>query len=170
MQDKFTFKPLQQEDLPLLLKWFQELHVTQWWPVPKKEEDFFEHFLKRIRTQDTVAYLVLLNEIPIGYIQYYKLDQRHQSWLPPLPEETIGTDQFIGEKEYLGKGYGTLMLKTFINFVVQQDRSIKVIIVDPDPNNKAAVRCYEKVGFQTIGEFKNNFGEPALVMRYTIAK
>jgi RimJ/RimL family protein N-acetyltransferase len=165
-----TFKPLQKEDLPLLLQWFKEPHVAQWWPVPQKEEDFFAHFLKRIRTKETLPFLVFLNNKPIGYVQYYKLDQRHRSWLPPLPEETVGTDQFIGEIAYVGKGYGTLMLKQFIQFLSQQNPSIKIIIVDPDPKNKAAIRCYEKVGFEVMGEFLNNFGDPALVMRYTIQK
>ncbi|MCF7799992.1 acetyltransferase [Candidatus Babeliales bacterium] len=40
-----------------------------------------------------------------------------------------------------------------------------IVVVDPDPENKAAIRCYEKIGFKKIGEFQAPWG-PALVMVY----
>jgi RimJ/RimL family protein N-acetyltransferase len=166
----FTFQPVTEKDLPLLYQWFQEPHVTQWWPVPKQEEDFFEHFLKRIRSKDTFPFMVLLNGKPIGYIQYYPLDISNNQWLPPMPSTTIGTDQFIGDPNYLGKGYGTHFLKAFIDYLTcTLAADITTIIVDPDPTNYAAIKCYEKVGFKHMGTYSAPWG-PALLMRYDIQK
>lgn len=74
-------------------------------------------------------------------------------WLPELPENTVGIDQFIGEVDCIGKGYGTLFIKEFIKHLQAENEGITVIL-DPDPENKAAIPCYEKVGFVTVGEYE----------------
>lgn len=86
-----------------------------------------------------------------------------------MPQTTVGTDQFIGELNYIGKGYGTLAIKSFILFLGKINPNITTIIVDPEPNNYAAIRCYEKVGFREIGTFQTSYG-PALLMRFDITE
>ena len=169
----FTFKRITAEDIPLLYGWFKQPHVSAWWPVPDGDE-FFQHFLKRIRSDNTFAFLCILNNQPLGYIQYYYIDRTQPkagSWLPPeLPETTVGTDQFIGEPEFIGKGYGTRMIKDFITHFAQElEPEMTTIIVDPDPTNTAAIRCYQKVGFTVMGEYAAPWGQ-ALLMRYEITQ
>jgi RimJ/RimL family protein N-acetyltransferase len=139
----FTFRKVCFDDIPLLLTWFKNSHIQQWWPTPEKDE-FFEHFLKRIRSKDTFAFLALLNGTPIGYIQYYYIDRSSKkagAWLPELPETTVGTDQFIGDPEYIGKGYGTAMIKDFIVYLTSTlEPHVTTIIVDPHPDNAQAIR------------------------------
>ncbi|KKR96628.1 MAG: Aminoglycoside 6'-N-acetyltransferase type Ib-cr, AAC(6')-Ib-cr4 [candidate division TM6 bacterium GW2011_GWE2_41_16] len=164
----FTFTLITQDNFaslqPLLLSWFNMPHVEQWWPVPKDNEAFFESFLKRIRS-DARPYLVLCNSSPIGYIQTYTIDTATtHAWLPKLPGTLIGIDQFIGEPDYLHKGFGTLFIKEFIKQLENTDKNITVI-VDPEPINLAAIRCYEKIGFKKIGEYQAPWG-PALLMIY----
>lgn len=166
----FTFKKLIESDLPLLLHWFKEPHVQKWWPTPI-ENELLEKFLQRIRSKDTFGYVVFLDDQPIGYIQYYYIDRTNKkagAWLPPLPETTVGTDQFIGDPQYLGKGYGTLFIKEFINELKKIEPTVTTVIVDPDPENAIAIRCYEKVGFVKIGIFDVPEGKH-LLMRYDIA-
>ncbi|MGI4850498.1 MAG: GNAT family N-acetyltransferase, partial [Janthinobacterium lividum] len=55
---------------------------------------------------------------------------------------------YIGEKEYLGKGIGTEALSLFLRFYEDFDRSY--IFVDPDLKNIAAIKTYQKVGFEMI--------------------
>lgn len=167
--DLFSFKKISSDDIPQLLNWFKEPHVQQYWPVPEDNE-LIEHFLKRIRSKDTFGYIVYLAEKPIGYIQYYYIDRTQEkagAWLPELPLTTIGTDQFIGNPAYVGKGYGTQFIKEFIAYLRTIEPGITTVIVDPEPTNSAAVRCYEKVGFKKVGAFQTPHG-PALLMRYDI--
>jgi len=171
-QGTFTFKRVTPEDLPTLYQWFKEPHVQQWWPVPKNDE-FFDFFLKRIRSKDTFAYLAMMDGTPIGYIQYYYIDRNNPkagSWLPELPEATVGTDQFIGDPAYIGKGYGTQMVKAFIQYLTHiLEPHITTVIVDPDPANHAAIRCYEKVGFKKELVYTVSGGQH-LLMRCDICK
>lgn len=164
------FKSVTKEDLPLLYTWFKEPHVYKWWPTLEANE-FFEHFLRRIRSKDTFAYIVFADEKAIGYIQYYYIDRASKksgAWLPELPKTTVGTDQFIGDPNYLGKGYGTLFIKEFIKYLSNTlEPDITTIIVDPDPNNYVAIKCYEKVGFTSIGIYAVH-EEQHLLMRYDV--
>jgi len=163
----FTFEFIDERNYPsrqaLLYKWFKAPHVAQWWPVPEEHEDFFNSFLKRIRS-GTQPYLVLCNDRPIGYIQTYSIDVSKDKWLPELSGNIIGIDQFIGEADYLGKGFGTLFIKAFVANLVAKDKAV-TIVVDPDPTNGAAIRCYEKVGFKKVGVYEAPWG-PALIMIY----
>jgi RimJ/RimL family protein N-acetyltransferase len=161
----FTFRPVEQKDLDLIYQWFQQPHVRKWWPVPGSYKDFLHSFLEKLR-KNNKSYLVFLGTTPIGYIQYYQVD-RIEKWLPQLPEHTAGIDQFIGEPEYLHKGFGTLFIKQFIEFLSMQDKNLSTIIVDPEQINRVAIACYKKVGFKEIGRFRAPWG-PALVMRFDI--
>jgi len=167
-----TFQKLTPEDLPMLLAWFKEPHVMKWWPYPEPEEKFFEQFLERCRLKDnTFAFIVKLDDVPFGYIQYYHWKQDEEktggTWVPSdLPATTVGIDQFIGDPSYLGKGYGTHMVKEFIAHITQVcEPQITTIILDPKPDNIVAIKCYEKVGFKKIGLVDAPWG-PALFMRY----
>jgi len=165
---RFSFKPLSKDDLPILYQWFEQPHVIEWWPVPKKGEEFFEHFLKRIRSKDTVPFLVLLDDKPLGYIQYYSISSEMRRWLPPLPEHSVGIDQFIGESENLGKGYGPAFVKAFIEQVLSK-KDVATVIVDPETVNIRAIKSYEKAEFKRVGIYVAPYGT-VLIMRHDINK
>jgi RimJ/RimL family protein N-acetyltransferase len=168
----FTFTKLTQNDWSLLLQWFKEPHVEKWWPTPE-ENELMEYFLEKIRSKNTFGFVVLLDEKPIGYIQYYYIDRskvESGSLLPSLPDETtIGIDQFIGDPNYLHKGYGTQFIKQFIAELPIIEPEITTIILDPNPENLAAIRCYEKVGFEKVCTYENPWGT-SLLMRCDIKK
>lgn len=169
----FTFCRVQEKDVPLLRGWFKQPHVEHWWPTLNEGEDFFEEFIPRIRSKQTYPYLVLLNNKPMAYIQYYRLDQGNEktggTWLPEFPKNTLGIDQFIGEADCLGKGYGTEFIKKFIKYLAEAlETTTSTIILDPEPENHAAIRCYEKVGFIKVNEaLKTPYGV-ACLMRYDL--
>jgi RimJ/RimL family protein N-acetyltransferase len=165
---QFSFKKVTQDDLPILFAWFQEPHVQKWYPTPEENETF-EDYLKRDRSKNTFAYLASLNHTPIGYIHYYYLDRTEittGALLPTdLPLTTVGIDNFIGNPHYIGKGYGTLLIKEFITYLRTIEPLITTIVLDPEPANHAAIRCYEKVGFKRVSEHETPWG-PRLLMRY----
>ena len=62
-------------------------------------------------------------------------------------ERTAGVDLFIGEEGYIHKGLGTVILIKYLAEVVFHDENFERCVIGPEPKNKAAIRCYEKVGF-----------------------
>ncbi len=95
-------------------------------------------------------------EKPIGYFQYY-FDEIG----------SIGIDQFIGEEDYLNRGVGERAIKMFVEMITRQYRPARIIL-DPSPENKRAVRCYEKVGFKHYQTRQNGDGSLAYMMQFEI--
>ncbi|MBS1988533.1 acetyltransferase [Candidatus Dependentiae bacterium] len=157
-KNQITFKPLKKSHLPLLAQWFKQPHVAQWWPTESTfdNQSIRDKYLKKITSDSQSAFIVHLGNSPIGYIQCYHTHKE-------FDVETWGIDQFIGEIDCLGKGYGTQIVKDFVDLLFKKP-NIKRIIVDPDPKNTRAIRCYEKVGFRKIGLHQTANGTVELKM------
>lgn len=57
---------------------------------------------------------------------------------------------FIGDKEYLGKGYGTEALKLLISYGIN-NLNIRNFMLRVFSNNERAIKSYRKSGFKKIG-------------------
>lgn len=106
----------------------------------------------------------MLDEKLIGYIQAYvaKTDDPNDEWWPDAEEGTVGVDQFIGEADLLGQGYGSAFVKDFTDKLLARD-DVKKVQTDPDPTNARAIRAYEKAGFVAVEGIVTPDG-PALLM------
>ena len=74
MIDKLlSFKPLEENDIKLLAHWFKQSHIAEWWQEESlmTYEQLYEKYSKKITAADQSAYIVNLNDQPIGYIQSY---------------------------------------------------------------------------------------------------
>ena len=151
---------------------YTEPHVATWWPEPNKYTDFEDKWLKKIteraeKQNSSHGYIIMINNISIGYIQYYlnyKVTTKNCSHYPPLPKHTVGIDLFIGDRTYLGKKLSTPIITTFIETIIKNQKpETAVIIMDPAPTNQRAIHVYTKAGFKKIGLFQQSHG-PVLLM------
>ncbi|MFD2443747.1 GNAT family N-acetyltransferase [Bacillus sp. CGMCC 1.16607] len=112
------------------------------------------HFYNR--RNGVVGCIIEYENTAIGYIQYYPIhsDEKRKYQLP-ISETIYGMDQFIGEIEYWNKGIGTLLVKSMVAYL-KKDKNADRIIMDPQVQNKRAVACYEKCGFQKVRLLPNN--------------
>ena len=62
---------------------------------------------------------------------------------------TFCMDLFIGEEDYLDKGYGTDIVKAFAVYIFENFPAT-TIFIDPAITNTRAIRCYEKAGFKKV--------------------
>lgn len=164
-----NFLPMQSEHTPLFLCWAEYEHIKSVWfqegyhPVDyinkKVAGNGYDH-----------PFIITIDEKPVGYIQYcdlysYKLlCQNPKGLFINEKQGTFGIDLFIAEPEYLNKGYGTQIVKQFIQFVCQKER-VKKIVIDPAIDNLRAIRCYEKAGFRKMRTAHDEVTE-CLVMEY----
>jgi RimJ/RimL family protein N-acetyltransferase len=146
-----SFEKLQTNDLPLMHRWLNEPHVHEWYDKDKKNtiEDITERYSPKINKDKlSDAYLVLYDKKKVAYIQTYKVnDWPEFGEYMGYDDHTASVDLFIGEKSFLGKGFGSFFLKKFLNDVVFANDTISTCIIGPEPNNKRAIKAYEKVGF-----------------------
>ena len=151
-----SFRPLKNTDFPLLLSWLSNKHVKQWWD---DGHDTLEKVALHYGSEELGVYRFILQEragrgvVPIGYFQYYIVSP-----------DTLGIDQFIGEIDRINQGVGTTAIKLFLDLAISRHKPQQVTI-DPHPDNKRAIRCYEKVGFVYYAMEKAASGESSYMMR-----
>ncbi len=119
----------------------EELSKISWvskgyWGYPEEWMNLWKDGLtitKEIVDRDN-AYKLALNSKIIGFViisEEEKTFEIEHCWLLP---------------EYIGKGYGSFMLKEVLKSETYRNKKFKV---EADPN---AVRFYEKFGFKTVGQ------------------
>jgi aminoglycoside 6'-N-acetyltransferase len=156
-QNLFNFRKLNMGDLEMLQKWLNEPSVHEWYgrEYSNTLEDVTQRYEPRIHgAQPIQCFLFQYGSRPIGYIQMFNV----HDW--PKFEEIIGhgketmcVDMYIGEKDYMGQGLGSKMLKIFLQQILFQVDGILTCIVCPDEKNTDGIRTYEQLGFRKYKSF-----------------
>lgn len=146
------FRPLEAADFPLMQRWLNTPHVLRWWKEPLTLEQVAAKYLPRIELREpTRQYLILYAGAPIGSIQAYRMDDYPEyAEAAEVGVDAAGVDLFIGEPGYLYQGFGPEILRRFLREHVFSDPEVGCCVLGPDPQNRAAIRCYEKAGFRYL--------------------
>jgi aminoglycoside 6'-N-acetyltransferase len=146
------FRPLTAGDLPLVHEWLQREHVRRWWNDDETYEEVVQHYLPAIEgSKPTDLYLILSADRPAGLIQTYRVsDYPEYRELVAVEDGVAGVDLLIGEMELTGRGFGSEALSRFVRDVVLADPEIHACIADPDAENRASLRAFEKAGFRVV--------------------
>lgn len=168
MHMNISFKKFLLEDVPLYYQWADKPHVKNVWF--KEGYQPKEYILGKIEGNGIeYPYIILVDNKPIGHIQYWDIHARdiiaknEIDYFTGSPEGTYGIDLFIGEEEYLGKGVGTATILAFTKFLFDECNA-KKIVIDPDVSNVAAIRCYEKAGFHFLKYAHCKVGGKAMIL------
>jgi len=125
------------------------IHLTE---ITKKSKAYWGYSEKQIEkwsnnltiTADYIETNSVFNLIDetqiIGYYSYIKLENNQ-----------VELDNLFVLPEYIGKGFGTLLMKDFLERM--RNEKCKRIILDSEPN---AEQFYQKIGFTKIGEFETS--------------
>jgi len=99
----------------------------------------------------TKVFIICYNGKPIGSIQCALYDNNPE-WKKAygFADNLAGIDIFIGEENYLHKGLGSVIIRKFLCDIVFVVYDVNACTLDPEPENKIAIRAYEKAGFRSI--------------------
>jgi len=151
LQPRFTFRPLQRDDMSLMHRWLYVPHVAEWWWTDQEPtaEDLEEKYLPRIHGEDpTDCYVIVEDGRDIGYIQSYVIANHPEyAELVDVEERAAGIDLFIGEPDRVHRGLGPPLLRQFLRDVVFANYDVESCIIGPSVKNTSAIRAYEKAGF-----------------------
>lgn len=157
--EKIEFRPLKEDDLEIIHKWFLSDHIIKWYSKKKWSlAEVRNKYIPRILGEaPTSCFLILFEEKPIGQIQMYKIDDYPEyKKIIQISDNAAGVDLFIGEKDFLHKGLGSVIIKKFLKDFVFAQLAVDICIMGPDPNNIAAIKAYQKAGFS---HFKTIFNQ-----------
>ncbi len=159
-----AFKPLSIDHLNLLHKWMQQPHVHQWWSDGKSWSfnDIREKYtpytlgykIEQGEKKLIFPFVIEFENRPVGFIQYYNaFDFEREGFCvkeiwKDQNQSLAAIDFYIGEPDCIGKGLAPKALTSFLQQYVFNH--FDACLVDPEKNNKAAIKCYAKAGFSTL--------------------
>ena len=164
MPDDYALRAFTAADLPMMADWLATPALRQWWGDPAEELALIAEDLNNPLMDQQIA---SLNGQPFGYLQSYPC----QAWGAPQfrdqPEGACSMDTCIGVPGLLGRGNGTAMVRLYAQTLVGTGAAR--VLIDPDPSNERAVRCYRRAGFRDVAICEGEDGDPVLVMEFTPA-
>ena len=135
------------QDLDLLKAWDAKQHVIDcdpdddwnWAEELKRQPEWREQFIAE------------WNNTPIGFIQIIDPYEEETHYWGEVSPNKRAIDIWIGEEDYLNKGYGTKMMKLAIERCFSHP-NVDGILIDPLKVNTRAHRFYTRLGFKFIEE------------------
>lgn len=143
-----TIRTLNEQDMASIISWGgnTEEYLAQWsnytYPLT------IEQILQRIGSED-IRLLAIEDELEmIGTIQIFRIDNLSR---------TARVGCYLINPACQGKGYGQVALNKVVEYAFEELelQSINLGVFD---YNTGAIRCYEKVGFKKVGEYKHPMG------------
>jgi aminoglycoside 6'-N-acetyltransferase len=162
-----SFRPITPSDIATLHRWRNLPHVSRWWTPqnPSLALARAEYTAYMQPSYGVDAYIIVQKGRDIGYMQKWAVG-RFPDYKPhlPLDDREVGIDVFIGEPDLLHQGIGTQAIQQFLHDHVFSDPVVPACIIDPLPENAAAIRAYEKAGFAHEKTFHHE-GKGVYLMR-----
>lgn len=150
--NQLTVRELMLNDNLLLSKWLSNPAILEFYDGRDNPSDLERVNRKFFNRNDGVNRCIIEYEKKsIGFIQYYRIDKEERLLYGYEHSNDLiyGIDQFIGETRYWGKGIGTLLVSSMVNFLIE-DKQADRVVLDPQASNIRALRCYEKCGFKKV--------------------
>jgi aminoglycoside 6'-N-acetyltransferase len=127
-------RPLRDADQSELLRIPRTPAVVRWWGPPA---DGFP----ATDDPEAVRLAIELDGAVVGLIQF---------WEEPTPKYRHATIDLFLDPAAQGRGLGTEAVSRVVGLLIDE-RGHHRVTIDPAVANRAAIRCYEKVGFKPVG-------------------
>ena len=141
--DKIYLQSISEKDTTMVLRWRNSDIVKQRFIyrldiTPEEHQRWLDN---KVKTGEVVQFVIYLleNGKPIGSVYLQNVDYVHKK-----AEYGI----FIGEKEALGKGYGTDAAKLVIRYAFEE-MGLHKLYLRVISDNEYAIRSYRRAGFET---------------------
>ena len=169
IEGNIGFRRLTEDDMKLMHMWHQNEWVTKWYSGKKlTAREIRAKYVPRINGVKPVhPYIIQYEGRDIGYIMTYRInDFPAYAKCVDVDEEAAGMDLFIGEKEFIHRGLGAVIMRRFLTDYVFPLTGAESCILGPEPSNKIAIRAYEKTGFSYLKTIEcDDIGESEYLMR-----
>ena len=162
MDADYRFRPVTPADLPLLRLWRRRPHWVEYWGPAEEDEGFFEEAMADPHIK---AWIVELDGLAFAYAQDYDPHAWPGHPFGHLPPGARGIDQSIGDPGLIGRGHGSAFVRRHVERLFEA--GAPAVGTDPHPDNKRAIRAYEKAGFAVrAGPIDSPWGRCLLMERW----
>lgn len=142
--DRIYLSPRNTEDAEIFVNWLNDFDVTDYLgrsgQIVTLEGE--KEYLENVDNSNVSFFIVTLEEDKlIGTISLEKINNINRT-------ATLGI--FIGNKEYLSKGFGTEAINLILDYGFNY-LNLNAINLNVMEFNPRAIKCYEKCGFKQYG-------------------
>jgi len=132
-------------DLELLEYWDEQPHI-----IASDPNDDWAWASELYRTPAWREQLIVeVDGRPIGFMQVIDPALEDSHYWGDVESNLRAIDIWIGEVNYLGKGYGTQMMHLALGMCFA-NKAVTAVIIDPLATNTRAHRFYERLGFKFV--------------------
>jgi aminoglycoside 6'-N-acetyltransferase len=133
--DRVWLRPVEEADLDLLARWFGDpAFVEHWGGVPLSRREVAEKYLGRRRPR-VESFVVLCEDDPMGYAQYWSESARS------------GGIDLVLAPEAQGQGLGPAVGRSLADYLLHE-LGWETVSVDPATDNVRAIAAWRKAGFE----------------------
>jgi aminoglycoside 6'-N-acetyltransferase len=144
-----SFRPIEDRDVPDLVRWRQDPEVVRFWDVAPEGLDEFREELFGRDSIPVWKFIIEWQGRGVGEIDY------HHPYADTDYLWSAGIDIFIGEPAARDRGVGTEAVRTMLHYLFEV-KGIHRATIDPEVGNARAIRSYEKAGFRFDGVLRHN--------------
>ena len=147
--DRIYLSPRNIEDVEKFTEWMNDFEVTDYTGRSGEIMSFQgekKYLEENLNPEATFSIITLDGDKLIGTVGLEKINHLHRT-------ATLGI--FIGDKEYLSKGYGTEAIRLLLDygFNYMNLHSVRLSLMS---FNQRALKCYQKCGFKETGRIREN--------------
>jgi RimJ/RimL family protein N-acetyltransferase len=144
--DKLSVRTIHDHDLQRFEQWLYQDYVAKWYEHP---QDWINEVKNRESEFWFVHHLIVLHEgREIGFCQYYEYKYGGEDWHNNIElEGTYSIDYMIGERAYLGRGFGREIIRTLTKLIFETTNAVR-IIVKPEDDNAASINALLSAGYE----------------------
>ena len=143
--ERVLLRPLERADIPTLRRWMNDPETTQYlmrvFPLMEKAEEEWVDKLSGSTTDFGLGIVTVSDNKLIGSIGLHGVDWRHR---------TAVTGTVIGEKECLGKGYGTEAKMLLLDFAFNA-LDLYAVLSRVMAHNERSLAYGKKSGYEEVG-------------------
>jgi RimJ/RimL family protein N-acetyltransferase len=151
---RLSFRPLTEADVPRLWAWFDAPHARRWFARERTPTGIVQEFLGYLAGSEPINnYVVCYDGRDIGLVQWtrigdFPLQMRGYEVTDP---DVVNVDILIGDAAHVRRGLGAPLVRRFLaEIVFAADPRFETCVIDPERENRAAIRAYEKAGFTFV--------------------
>lgn len=162
-----TWRRLGQADFPLLRSWLEQPHVARWWNHETSPEAVTRDFGPAARGEEpSEDLLALLDGRPLGLVQRSRLADypgylAELAAIVPVPGGAVTIDYLIGDPGQVGRGLGTLMIRSIVERTWAELPGASCVLVPVAAGNHASWNALRKAGLRRVGEGELDPDNPA---------
>lgn len=126
-------------------------HVRAAWDQAWGEDRWREELARQVRADHSRPCAAVMDGRDTAYLEIYRVERDKLSGRYPHDLHDLGVHIALIESDDLRRGLGSDLLDAVATALLDEDRACDRVVAEPDEQNRASVRAFQKAGFAPRG-------------------